>query len=172
VPGLLRSLLKTIGILSDLHYKVKWPKEVLYRELTKPLPFESEQVDYVYTSHFLEHVEYSAAQQILQEIYRVLRPGGIARVIVPDLNHYISEYNKNAMEGLKDAGDIFMKGLNISLRHRDPHLWAYDFNSLTVQLNKAGFQTIERCEFKIGRCKDADKLDNRPIDSLIVEAVK
>jgi hypothetical protein len=40
------------------------------------------------------------------------------------------------------------------------------------KLLKAGFSKVEESEYKKGLCKDADILDNRPIVSLFVEAIK
>lgn len=167
-----RWMLWKLGILSHQHYKVKWPEGINYRELTKPLPFDDASVDYVYTSHFLEHILLSDAQNVLKEIYRVLKIGGVARIIVPDLKHYIKEYLKNSTENPHKAGDIFMKAMNVHPGQRDPHLWMYDAASMSGHLKNAGFLKINICEFKKGLCRDIDILDNRPVDSLFLEGIK
>lgn len=167
-----RWVLWKAGVLSKPHYDVKWPESVRYRQLTSPLPFADGLVDYIYTSHFLEHIYLSDAQKILRETYRVLKTGGVARIIVPDLNYYIREYLKNLTDRPEEAGDLFMKAMNIHAGQRDPHLWMYDTDSMSKQLKNAGFSTIENCAFKQGKCKDIDILDNRPIDSLFIEATK
>jgi predicted SAM-dependent methyltransferase len=48
-----------------------------------PLPFENDSVDYIYTSHFLEHLSFEEVLYIMNEFYRVLKPGKILDVIVP-----------------------------------------------------------------------------------------
>ena len=57
-------------------------------------------------------------------------------------------------------------------RVRDPHLWMYDAPSLTAMLTEAGFVSVTICEFGSGQVPDCDLLDNRPEESLYVEAVK
>jgi predicted SAM-dependent methyltransferase len=56
------------------------------------LPFESEQVDACYASHVLEHLTRDQARALLLEAFRVLRPGGIVRLAVPDLEAIVREY--------------------------------------------------------------------------------
>lgn len=48
-------------------------------------------VDGVYASHILEHVEQWEVQQALYEVWRVLRPGGVALIVVPDLERVAQE---------------------------------------------------------------------------------
>ena len=43
-------------------------------------------VDGGYHSHVLEHLDRPVAREFLKETLRVLRPGGICRIVVPDLN--------------------------------------------------------------------------------------
>ena len=48
----LRWIIWKSGILSNQHYNVKWPQNIIVRELTKPLPFQSTSIDFIYNSHF------------------------------------------------------------------------------------------------------------------------
>ena len=52
------------------------------------------------------------------------------------------------------------------------HKYMYDFDMIKRELVDAGFKKIRRCKFKEGNLPDVDRLDNRPKDSLFVEAVK
>jgi predicted SAM-dependent methyltransferase len=49
------------------------------------IPFPDHAFDVVYHSHVLEHFPKTEALRFVQECFRVLRPGGIIRVAVPDL---------------------------------------------------------------------------------------
>lgn len=51
----------------------------------KPLPIESGKAEALYTGHTIEHVTDSAAENLLREAHRVLRPGGWLRVSCPDI---------------------------------------------------------------------------------------
>jgi len=68
-------------------------KNIHYLDLRYPLPFKSNSFEEVFTEHTLEHLYPSEANNLLQEIFRVLKPGYITRIIVPDLKTYINYYN-------------------------------------------------------------------------------
>ena len=62
-------------------------------DLRRGLPdWEDASVDAVYSCHFLEHVTHGEGEALLAEVYRVLRPGGTARVGVPDLERFARAY--------------------------------------------------------------------------------
>jgi|SRR5581483_448727 len=65
---------------------------LLTHNLAKGIPFASDSVDIVYHSHVLEHLDRSVARQFLSEILRVLKPGGICRIVVPDFESVCRAY--------------------------------------------------------------------------------
>ena len=60
-------------------------KNILVHNLAKGIPFPDESVDAVYHSHLLEHLDRDVALKFLGEIHRVLKPGGIHRIVIPDM---------------------------------------------------------------------------------------
>ena len=56
------------------------------------LPFEKDTFDVIYNSHFLEHLSPSQAKFVLKEARRLLKEGGILRIVVPDLENLCKEY--------------------------------------------------------------------------------
>jgi len=65
---------------------------VIEYNILKNLPFEDNVFDVVYHSHILEHLSRSAGEKLLRECVRVLKPGGIIRVVVPDLAYSCQLY--------------------------------------------------------------------------------
>ena len=59
--------------------------KVLAYDLRSRLPFGNNEFSFVYQSHVLEHLRPREAENLLNECYRVLCPGGILRIVVPDL---------------------------------------------------------------------------------------
>lgn len=84
--------------------------DVIAFDLNKPLPFEDESFDVVYHSHLLEHFPQSRAPVFTGECFRILKPGGIIRVVVPDLEQIARWYLKmfeKSMQGVKDAQERY-----------------------------------------------------------------
>jgi predicted SAM-dependent methyltransferase len=69
----------------------------------EPLPFDSDSVDFVYSSHMIEHLRPQAGLEFLSECRRVLKPGGWIRLVTPDFENFLIEYLDNLNKGL--AGD-------------------------------------------------------------------
>jgi SAM-dependent methyltransferase len=61
-------------------------------DLKQGIPFADDSVDAVYHSHVLEHFPTPEAVRFLAECRRVLKPGGIVRVVVPDLESIAKAY--------------------------------------------------------------------------------
>lgn len=64
------------------------------------LPLADDTVSLVYSSHFLEHVPRALVPGFLRECLRVLQPGGVVRLVVPDLENMAREYL-----AMRDAGE-------------------------------------------------------------------
>jgi predicted SAM-dependent methyltransferase len=78
-------------------------KSVIAHDITKGIPFPDESFEVVYHSHLLEHLPKSAAFPFLKECYRVLRPEGILRVAVPDLEQITRTYLTTLEEAISGA---------------------------------------------------------------------
>ena len=168
VPGLPR-LLRAAGVISD----ERWPayasgdfRRVAYLDLTRPFPFRDASIDAVLASHVLEHLTADEARSCVAEIRRVLVPGGVVRVAVPDLDAVIREYDPQDPDAFLDG---LLQGRERSTsRHR--HWWNYNETSMRALLEGAGLAGVERREYRQGLCPDVERVDTRP-GSLFMEAV-
>lgn len=68
---------------------------VMVHDLSRGIPFESNSVDVVYHSHMLEHLDRDIADKFMMEVNRVLKPGGLHRIVVPDLEQLCGSYLKS-----------------------------------------------------------------------------
>jgi SAM-dependent methyltransferase len=139
----------------------------VHHRLQYGVPFGDEMVDVIYSSHALEHLFLEEAQVLLQDAYRALKKGGLIRLAVPDLEHALRLYQS----GEKERALAFFFNQNRSgyLNH---HHYMYDFELLKNLMEKVGFVEVQRCSFRQGTMRDANILDNRPEESLFVEARK
>jgi predicted SAM-dependent methyltransferase len=128
----------------------------LQLDLREPLPFPDGSVGIVYSEHFFEHLEYpDEARGFLRESLRVLEPGGVFSVGVPDtewpLRCYATDddaYFKVAREEWHPAWcDTRMHSINYHFRQGVEHKYAYDEETLTRVLEQAGFVQVRRRPF-------------------------
>lgn len=61
------------------------------------LPFEDKSVIALNASHVLEHLRDNELEHMLKEAYRVLIPGGMFRIVVPDLTLFIDSYHREGL---------------------------------------------------------------------------
>jgi predicted SAM-dependent methyltransferase len=156
----LRKFLIWTGILSK-NYERIWPGVEL-QDLRKGIPLQNESVDWVYSSNFLEHLEKYETARLLSECFRVLKKGGRVRLVVPDINKVIGNYQQNG-----DA-DLFCREFygfdkdkltGLSRKAIRGHQWMYDFKSLTSLLKECGFKNILKSKYRESGLKDVVKLD-------------
>lgn len=87
-------LLNRIGLLSEDRYQRlrQVTGAVIVWDLRRGVPFADGTFDVVYHSHLLEHIAREHAEGFLRECRRVLRPRGIVRIVVPDLELLARRY--------------------------------------------------------------------------------
>lgn len=68
--------------------------------LLEGIPFAENSFEVVYHSHLLEHFPKKQAVKFIEECYRILKPGGILRVVIPDLEQIALNYIKYLNEAL------------------------------------------------------------------------
>ncbi len=76
-----------------------------FHDLRKSLPFPDDSFDAVYSSHVLEHFSPSQGEQMLRDVYRVLKAGGVCRIVVPDLEEICRCYLSYLAECLSDFSE-------------------------------------------------------------------
>ena len=69
-------------------------KDVIAHNLTQGIPFKDNSFKAAYHSHVLEHFTKTDAEKFISECYRILQPGGILRIAIPDLEPIARNYIK------------------------------------------------------------------------------
>lgn len=68
------------------------PRNIRVHDLARGIPYADASVDVAYHSHVLEHLDREVAPRMLREVWRVLKPGGVQRIVVPDLEALCRAY--------------------------------------------------------------------------------
>lgn len=159
------------------HPKAGWinvdlfgPGADLRLDLREPMPFPDASVDYIYTEHFFEHLNYpnlsesmgwqlegprepSEAMTFLRECHRILKVGGILDMVVPDAEVMVGEYVRRSGPGVPADWwgprwcDTAMHRVNYLFRQGREHKYAYDEETLSRLALAAGFAAPTRRPF-------------------------
>lgn len=160
----MRRALETLGFINTANRGAQWNVKPIVHDLGKPLPFRDNTFTAVYASHVLEHLYLVEAQQLLSECNRVAKPGGVVRIVVPDLNSMVREYVQGKNGGsdscskktsaadhlnerlgfrgaARPAGNPIFKFYAI-WKDFHSHKWMYDSESLRCYMERAGLSAV------------------------------
>jgi SAM-dependent methyltransferase len=144
-------------------------------DVSRGIPASDSSIDAVYHSHVLEHLDRAVAVKFMAEVHRVLKPGGIHRICVPDLEFYVRRYLADLESGQSaEDHDGFVADLieqsvrreaagtqtqrkprrvieNLLLgdarKRGETHQWMYDNRNLSHLLVSTGFTDVSRRAF-------------------------
>lgn len=155
-------------------------------DLAEGLSFVSDNtVDFIFHEHVLEHLERPDAIAFTRECYRSLKPGGVIRIAMPDLDEVVrtyqngwkSEYASVCEEFRAAYGGVTFKTrgelLDICMRGWG-HCYLYNEEDVCKVLAHSGFQDIRRVRHGISSHEALTGIEQRPAaeSSLVVEGVK
>jgi SAM-dependent methyltransferase len=146
--------------------------DIVVHDLRTGIPAESNSVDAVYHSHALEHMDRDEVDGFMAEVLRVLKPCGIHRIVVPDLERVVRAYLGDLEAGRDNHDGMVRSLLEQSVRRRafgtsqqvplrrqietlllgdarrrgETHQWMYDSLNLAQVLRAGGFTDIRRVD--------------------------
>jgi predicted SAM-dependent methyltransferase len=180
------SFLDNLLVRLRLIPKTEFSRSTKYHNLFKGLPYRSNSVGCIYAGELWEHFEYPDGQIMTKECFRVLKPGGVLRVCVPDGVAYFRNYLRMfEAEMAKPREDRVAKSLvrqtqmffnEICTRKvylgsmGHTHKWTFDEIQLIDMFETAGFSNVERMKYHESRIPDVCEVERSAF--LIVEGVK
>jgi SAM-dependent methyltransferase len=166
--------------------------QVAYMDATKPFPIADDTFDYVFSEHMIEHVTLEEGSFMLQECYRILKPGGRIRIATPDIElilkimtqpehethrRYI-EFYRTKFLGPGPFDPVYAVN---ALFYLFGHRFLHAESTLRFILEKTGFKSVTR--FGVGESNDAALTnieqhanevgkENNDFETLVVQAEK
>jgi SAM-dependent methyltransferase len=146
-------------------------------DIRQGLPLEESSVDYAVSVHAFPELAYPEVVPALQELRRVLKPGGVLRLVLPDLQKGIEAFiHGNDDYFLVDESEVRSRGGRFIV-----HLLWYGYSRTLFTadfveelLVRAGFADVAECQYRRtpSRFPGIVELDNRESESLFVEGTK
>jgi SAM-dependent methyltransferase len=160
-------------------------------DLRRPLKIADSSVDGIFSEHTIEHLTYDEADRLLSECCRIMKPGGVIRIILPDISLFIKHYcdqdetwfrrwerliflESDDMERAKRRLASPLQAISFVTQEYG-HVSSWDLPTLTYYLEKSGFRCISKVSFMQGKCPQIlcdQNNEERKFVSLYVESVK
>jgi predicted SAM-dependent methyltransferase len=152
------------------------------RDCRTSLPLSDGSARGIFTEHFFEHLDYyDEAPRFLAECRRVLQPGGVLRIIVPDGAKYMRAYFDSGWTAMRTFSPIMsasdfrtkMEVVNAHFRQGGQHRFSYDYETLSrllqdndlTEINERAYRSSSVAELEIDS-------EERASESLVVEAAR
>ena len=148
-------------------------------------PIKSNSIDVLVCISSINYFTRTRGKEIIEQIYRILKPGGIARFGTQDLRLIAEKYIN------RDEAFFFQKNADGNDRFRGKTMcdkvnswfygyktaggtgkYFYDYETLELLFKESGFSLVERKNFRESRIKDIEKIDNREDQMFFLEAIK
>jgi len=146
-------------------------------DIREGLPLETASLDYAVSIHALPELPHPDVEPALVELRRVLKPGGVLRLGLPDLEKAMHAYrNGDAGYFLIPDDDARSLGgkLIIQMTWYGYSRSMYTFDFTEELLYRAGFRRVVRCQYRetVSQHPGVTALDNRKRESFFVDAFK
>ena len=160
---------------------------ILKHDLRSGIPAAANSLQIIYHSHFLEHLADQEGMVLISECHRCLAPGALMRFAVPDFRLWCTNY----LTGKNDFFDWYRQtyladnkvryktnaSVFMGMLYNWGHRMAYDYESLSVLLTRAGFANVKHAEWgtsdnipEISSVESATS--HRRLESLVIECTK
>ncbi len=134
----------------NVDYNPDFQPEVV-ADLNETFPFESGTVDFIHSEGCLCQFDLQAGYHFLSECFRILKQGGVMRLLTPDLRQLVGRYVDGVENGDNTLVDLWNREVGIELKTntlaevlnigiRDLHNFIYDEDMLTLVLQECGFE--------------------------------
>jgi SAM-dependent methyltransferase len=143
--------------------------------ITKGLPLPDAGLDYIACHHALQDLGIYEQVDAMKELRRVLKPGGVLRAGLPDLDLFIAAYQR------RDSDFFFVTDWDTIDGNFITHALWYNITRTPMTypfaeelLKKAGFRRVQRSKYgqTASDWPEIASLDSRESESFFVEAWK
>jgi predicted SAM-dependent methyltransferase len=150
-----------------------YPVEAAWN-LAEPLPLPDGAAAAIFHEHLLEHLTLEEGLAFCRESHRLLEPGGVLRIGVPDAGAAARSYADDPgafLEAVRPGRPTPMLALQ-ELFYYPGHRTMYDFETLALVLREAGFASPQQRLFGASALEPVPDSPHRRAETLYVEAMR
>jgi predicted SAM-dependent methyltransferase len=154
-----------------------WENHDMDVDITKPLQYEDNSIDFIFIEHCVEHTTTPDAVRFFAECLRILNYEGTLRVAVPSADKImdLADAGYLTWHGQSGFGDGTKRGAVRSILLDHGHLSAWNHSILESCLFAAGFDPDKIYSCDISELEGHGKVigdHNNRIETIIMEAIK
>jgi hypothetical protein len=154
---------------------------LINHDLRLGLPLEDESCKFIYSSHFLEHLQYQQGLRLLRDCYRALQSGGVFRVALPNIKGVFEAYLREdydyftLIDSLRLITNVdpntktLVDYVNYAIYQHGEHKYIYDEDKVILILKKMGYRSVSVSTYRDGIDRD---IPVRRRHSFYIEAIK
>ena len=150
--------MKYLNLGCGTHFSPEWTnidfvsqsKHVIPYDLTKGIPFPDYHFNVVYHSHVLEHIPKPEVDFFMNECFRVLKKGGIIRLVVPDLEMLTTVYLETLQKAISGDDDSSLNYDWIMLHLYDQSVRSKSGGGMREYLSKDNIKNLTFVENLMG----------------------
>lgn len=161
----------------------KREEAIVQHDARGTFPYKDNSVDFMYSEHFIEHLDFTEGTIFLKEAYRILKPGGVIRTSTFDIDDWIINLNPNNPETCEKFKDTFYNGMfkhltrielfNLAVFDSDAsHKHMFNTEELIRLLTLSGFSKFNEPKMRESEFTELKNLEWRENSNCIVEAIK
>lgn len=164
----------------DINYKA----DLIMNISKESLPFRENSAETVVCISAINYFSRHRGEEIIKEVYKILKTGGIARFGVQDLleisRKYVNGDKDFFFQKLPDGRERF-KGETMCDKinswfygygHVNQEKYMYDYETLSLLFKRAGFSKVEQKKYRESVLQNIEMIDNRPDQMFFLEAIK
>lgn len=178
-----------VGIIVKKLTSTVFPSAACYGDIVKGLPVKENSVQGIFSSHVLEHLSLEELRTSLRNCHKYLKPGGIFRSVLPNLEESVNSYLSEKGKGNRSAAVNFMNYTFLGYEKRPSsikdlikwrlsghhHFWMWDYEAIEIELYNAGFKNVYRSGYHESKDPYFNYVEMKgrfDYNALCVEAVK
>ncbi|WP_205474148.1 methyltransferase domain-containing protein [Nocardioides sp. SYSU D00038] len=162
------------------------PRARYWMDATAPWPFEDAACQHIFADNMIEHVPLEAGRHVFREAFRTLQPGGVLRLVTPDIRKHVDLYLQGQAAVKSDLADVY-RSIGIPVEHPLDLLritigffghndgYIFDFETIKAELEAVGFTKVTYCgmgESDHPALRGLDSRMNEGSGQMSVEATK